>query len=145
MQCQYSAGCTKIGVHSCSSCGNLVCGKHAPITGSRVRCEDCDLPIRQAEARQAQELERRRQVEAQEQEKRRQAWENAPWWKKLDDGCITAMVGLGILVFGAILCPVIGTMSGGGAPTPNTPLWIAGIVVFIGIVTIVVGARKFIE
>lgn len=27
MECQYS-GCTNVGIHSCESCGKLVCGKH---------------------------------------------------------------------------------------------------------------------
>ena len=44
MKCQVS-GCTNIGVHSCSSCGTLVCGMHGDISGERgqvqVRCSIC--------------------------------------------------------------------------------------------------------
>lgn len=43
MECQYS-DCTNIGIHSCSECGKLVCGKHAHIYAGLgfLRCESCE-------------------------------------------------------------------------------------------------------
>ena len=83
MQCQYS-GCTNIGVHSCSSCGKLVCGMHAHIFTYFVRCEACDLPIRQAAAKKKAEEER-----------------------AASKGCSIALIGLTISALGIILTFVV--------------------------------------
>lgn len=40
-QCQYPGGCSNIGAHSCSTCGILVCGKHAQLSACQVECANC--------------------------------------------------------------------------------------------------------
>lgn len=47
MKCQYSGSCVNVGIHSCSKCGKLFCGKHADVNAStygiHVSCTDCRL------------------------------------------------------------------------------------------------------
>jgi hypothetical protein len=54
MVCQYP-GCVNIGVHSCSVCGKLVCGKHAPIADIYPKCTTCWQAEVQAKAKKEEE------------------------------------------------------------------------------------------
>ena len=85
MECQYY-GCTNIGVHSCSNCGKLVCGKHAEVlTGYTVsiKCKAC--------------LQVERHTRAVEEAERKQ---------EESTGCTISSIGLGILVLGVVVAVV---------------------------------------
>lgn len=111
MQCQYGT-CTNIGVHSCASCGKLVCGMHAPIAGSYPICTSCW---------------RERQQVKQMQEKASD--------KITSKGCLVFVIGAAALVLAAVLS---GGLSMYGFPAllgmaGTATAIIGGIILFVGI------------
>src|SRR5438874_2042937 len=89
MQCQYIA-CTNIGVHSCSQCGKLVCGKHAHISSGHtvsVKCESCW------------------QIEQQAKEKQYEADK-----KSQKGGCLTAVLGIVSFIISLVFMANEGSM-----------------------------------
>ena len=57
-QCQYPGGCSNIGIHSCSTCGILVCGKHAQLSPYKVECVNCQQARLKDEAKAAEARQR---------------------------------------------------------------------------------------